>query len=93
MDPYQIILEPIVTEKAFTARGERKYVFKVHNSATKIDIRHAVNKIFKVKAQAVNTVRVRSKTRSVGYKIGQTPSYKKAYVTVADGQKIEELEV
>ena len=93
MDAYQIILAPVVTEKAFGAKDERKYVFRVHPKATKVDIRAAVSKMFKVKVQAVNTVKVRGKRRAVGYKVWRTPSYKKAYVTLAPDQKIEELEV
>lgn len=93
MDQYQIILEPIVTEKAFNARQEQKYVFKVHNKATKVDVRSAVEKLFKVKVKSVNTVKNKGKTRAVGYKLGRTASYKKAYVTLVTGQKIEELEV
>ena len=93
MDPYQIILEPVVTEKAFGASGEKKYVFKVHKDATKVDVRSAVAKIFKVKVIDVNTVNVKGKTRMLGNKVGRTSSYKKAYVTISKDQKIEELEV
>lgn len=93
MDPYQIILSPVMTEKAFGVRGEKKYVFKVHKKATKIDVKSAVAKLFKVKVVDVNTVNVKGKSRNLGYKVGRTPSYKKAYVTVAADQKIEELEV
>ncbi len=92
MDPYKAVIEPIVTEKAFTVRGERKYAFRVHPDATKVDIKSAISKLFKVKATDVNTVSVKGKKRIMGYKIGKTSSYKKAYVTVAPGQKIEELE-
>lgn len=93
MDPYKIVLEPVMTEKAFGARGEKRYVFKVHKDATKIDVKSAVSKLFKVKVLDVNTVNVKGKTRNLGYKVGRTNSYKKAYVTVAADQKIEELEV
>jgi len=93
MDPYQIIIEPIITEKALMSRGEKKYVFKVHQGATKVDIKSAIYKLFKVKPIAVNTVKVKGKSKRLGYKPGHTPSYKKAYVVLAEGQKIEELEV
>ena len=93
MDPYQVILAPVMTEKSMGKRGERKYVFKVNPRSTKVDIKNAVSKIFKVKALTVNTVKVKGKSRALGYKIGRTPSYKKAYVMIAEGQKIEELEV
>ena len=82
MDPYQIIIEPIITEKAL-----------MHQGATKVDIKSAIYKLFKVKPIAVNTVKVKGKSKRLGYKPGHTPSYKKAYVVLAEGQKIEELEV
>ncbi len=93
MDPYKAIIEPIVTEKAFGARGERRYVFRVHPDATKIDIKAAINVLFKVKPIDVNTICVKGKRRMMGYKVGKTRSYKKAYVTLSKDQKIEELEV
>lgn len=93
MDAYQVIFEPLVTEKALSGRGERKYAFFVHPDATKVDIKNAISKLFKVKAVAVNTVKNKGKTRAIGNRTGRTPSYKKAYVTIAENQKIEELEI
>jgi len=78
MDPAQTIIEPIITEKAILVKTEGRYVFRVHPKATKIDIKRAVEKLFKVSVKDVNTV---------------TTSYKKAYVTLKKDQKIEELEV
>jgi large subunit ribosomal protein L23 len=93
VDSAQIILEPIITEKAITAKKENRYLFRVHPKANKIEIKRAVEALFKVSVQAVNTVAVKGKSRMLGFKPGNMPSYKKAYVTVKAGQKIEELEV
>jgi len=92
MHPEQIILAPVVTEKAVGARTFSCYCFKVHNQANKIEVAQAVEKVFKVKVKAVNTLKVRSKKRITGRTIGRTPQWKKAYVTLMAGQKIEELE-
>ncbi|MBU0501788.1 MAG: 50S ribosomal protein L23 [bacterium] len=92
MQPDQIIVEPIITEKALARRALSGYVFKVHNKATKIDVALAIEKIFKVNVTSVNTCKVRSKRRVSGKSIGRTSSWKKAYVTLSKGQKIEELE-
>lgn len=93
MHPEQIILAPVVTEKAIGVRATSQYVFKVHSDANKKEIEGAIKKLFKVKVVSVNTCKVRAKTRVRGSIIGHTSKWKKAYVTLAAGQKIEELEV
>jgi large subunit ribosomal protein L23 len=93
MKPEQIIISPVMTEKALGGRAESRYVFKVHLDATKISIAAAIEKLFKVKVAAVNTSFVRSKQRTVGRSLGRTSRWKKAYVSLIPGQKIEELEV
>ncbi|OGC15123.1 50S ribosomal protein L23 [candidate division WOR-1 bacterium RIFOXYC2_FULL_37_10] len=93
MEPYQILLEPIITEKALGVRTENVYVFKVHPKATKVDIKSAIHKLFNIMPVSVNTVKMKGKRRVLGNKIGRTSSYKKAYVVVPSGKKIEELEV
>lgn len=93
MDPAQTIIEPIITEKAISVKTENRYVFRVHPMATKIDVKRAIEKLFKVSVKDVNTISSKGKTRMLGFKIGRTPSYKKAYVTLKKDQKIEELEV
>jgi large subunit ribosomal protein L23 len=93
MHPEQIIIEPVITEKAVGVRVLSRYVFKVHLDATKVGVAQAVTRLFKVKVLSVNTVRVRPKRRIMGRSIGSTSQWKKAYVTLAKGQKIEELEV
>ena len=92
MEAEQIIIEPLITEKSVNARAGSRYVFKIHPKATKIAVKLAVAKIFKVKVIDVNTCHVRAKLRTVGKNIGRTTGWKKAYVTLAAGQKISELE-
>lgn len=89
----QIIIEPIITEKAVGERALSRYVFKVNPLANKTSIAQAVEQLFKVKVSAVNTCKVRPKQRIMGRSIGRTSQWKKAYVTLEQGQKIEELEV
>lgn len=92
MEAEQIIIEPAVTEKAVSERVRSRYVFKVHLSATKVAVKQAVEKIFKVKVTDVNVCYVRGKQRTTGRFIGRTSRWKKAYVTLPEGQKIAELE-
>ncbi|MBU0671583.1 MAG: 50S ribosomal protein L23 [Candidatus Margulisbacteria bacterium] len=93
MQPEQIIIEPVITEKAVGERALSRYVFRVHPAATKPSIAQAVGKMFKVNVVAVNTSMVRAKRKVVGRSIGRTAHWKKAYVTLKQGEKIEELEV
>jgi len=92
-EPTQVILRPIITEKSMLIKAEGKYVFAVDPRATKVEIIQAVEKLFSVSVEAVNTVRVAGKKRSLRGRPGSTPSFKKAYVTLAQGSRIEELEV
>ncbi len=93
MYPEQIIIAPIITEKAMSGRTISRYVFKVHPKSTKVDVAQAVEKLFKVKVKDVNTCNVRAKSRMRGRYMGRTSSWKKAYVTLVSGAKIEELEI
>jgi large subunit ribosomal protein L23 len=88
----QIIIEPLLTEKSVAQRPGSRYVFRVHQAATKIAIGQAVAKLFKVKVKAVNLCHVRPKRRVLGRSIGRTARWKKAYVTLESGQRIQELE-
>ena len=88
----QIIIEPIVTEKSSVARMEDRYTFKVSESANKIEIATAIEKLFNVKVLKVNTVKIPAKARRTGRFVGKISSFKKAYVKLAPGQKIAELE-
>jgi len=93
VQPEQIIIKPVVTEKSMLARVKPCYVFRIHAKATKVDVAQAVERLFKVKVKSVNTSAVKAKRRVRGRSIGRTPGWKKAYVCLETGQKIEELEV
>lgn len=87
---YDIIKSLVRTEKS-TALYEpgAKYLFLVSNSANKIQIRRAVEEIYKVKVKDVNTYVTRGKMKRVRYQLGKVPDYKRAVVTLKKGQKIE----
>ena len=86
---YDIIVTLIRTEKGTWMEADRKYLFEVAKKATKIDIRHAIEEIYKVKVQDVNTVIMPGKEKRVRQALGKTPDWKKAIVTLQEGQKIE----
>ena len=87
-----IILRPVVTEKSVDLMQENKYVFKVRMDANKIDIKRAVEEIFKVKVVGVNTMRVKGKEKRMGRSVGRTIDWKKAIVELAAGDTIEVFE-
>ena len=85
-----IIKAPVITEKSSNiASDERKYVFKVDAKANKSQIKDAIEKIFKVKVESVNTVNVHPKKKRVCRYSGMTNKYKKAIVTLVNGNKID----
>ena len=92
-DPYSIIIRPLVTEKTIGAVAQSKYTFQVDLHCNKIEITEAVQKIFNVKVEKVNTLRVRGKTRRLGrFREGRKPNWKKAIVTLKAGDRIEIFE-
>lgn len=91
MDLGHVIVEQLVTEKSMADRAIGRYVFKVNLKAQKLVIKQAVEKFFKVRVKDVNVSYVRPKTRT-GRLVGRTSRWKKAYVTLQPGQKIQELE-
>ena len=88
-NPYDIIKTLLHSEKGARLETQRCYQFLVSPDATKIDIARAVSKIYKVKVEVVNTVNVRGKMKRVRTQIGKKPDWKKAYVRLAAGQKID----
>jgi len=93
MDRYRVVESPLITEKGtFVNERGNQVVFRVHRNANKIDIRRAVEELFKVKVEAVRTVNVLGKKRRVGRSLGKRPDWKKAYITLAEGQKIDFFE-
>ncbi len=91
-DPYVIIRNPHVTEKSIDGTGQGKYTFVVAPDANKIEIRQAIEAIFNVKVDKVNTLNVKGKMRRRGRSQGKTPDWKKAIVTLAPGSKIDLFE-
>jgi len=84
-----IIKALIRTEKATQYEPEGKYLFLVNNAANKVQIRQAVQQVYKVKVKHVNTFISCGKLKKVRYQLGRTPELKKAIVTLKEGQKIE----
>ena len=92
-DPREVVVRPVVTERT-TELGEElnQYTFIVTKEANKIEIRHAVEKLFGVKVAGVRTLNYRGKWRRVGRSLGRRPSYKKAIVKLAEGERIDVYE-
>jgi large subunit ribosomal protein L23 len=87
---YEVIRAPHVSEK--TARLQEvsnQYVFEIAKTATKADVKAAVEQIFSVKVEAVNVVNVKGKSKSFKNRQGRRADWRKAYVTLADGQSID----
>ena len=89
-NPHDIIIKPIVTEQSMAAMAENKYTFVVSKSANKTEIKKAVEKIFGVDVEKVNTLNYDGKVKRMGRSVGRTPSFKKAVVKLtADSKEIE----
>jgi large subunit ribosomal protein L23 len=91
MNLYEVIVKPIITEKAVGKKeAERTLCFQVHPEATKTEIRTAVEKLFKVKVEDVRTSVFEGKLRRRGRYAGYRPDWKKAYVQLKSGEKLPE---
>jgi large subunit ribosomal protein L23 len=88
-DPHDILRGMIRTEKGANLMSMNKYLFWVDTKANKIEIRYAVENIYKVKVDSVNTISMRGKIKKVRYATGKTPDWKKAIVTLKEGNKID----
>lgn len=84
---YTVLKGPHISEKA--AMGEDQVVFKVAGDASKLEVKNAVEKLFKVKVERVQTVNVKGKVKRNRYGFSTKPSWKKAYVRLAQGQEID----
>ena len=88
-----IVISPVITEKTMGTADQRKYTFKVAKDANKVEIAKAVETLFDVKVEKVNTANVRGQKRRLGRNEGYTASWKKATVTLTeDSKKIEFFE-
>ena len=93
MKTFDIIKKPLVTEKGTIAQqASNQYFFEVDPRATKFDVRTAVETIFKVRVENVRTMNVPGKFKRVGKNMGKTSAWKKAIVTLREGDRIEYLE-
>ena len=87
---YDIIIKPVLTEKSYSGIQDKKYTFVVAKNANKTEIKLAVEEVFGVQVEKVNTVNVRGKLKRMGKNQGYTPAYKKAVVQLKkDSKSIE----
>lgn len=92
-DPWRIIVRPLITEKGTLLKeGANQYLFEIARGANKIEVKQAVEALFKVKVLDVRTISVKGKRRRLGRFVGRTPDWKKAVVTLKEGQSIEFFE-
>jgi len=89
LNAYQVVLRPLVTEKAVGQEADNIYWFAVHMSANKTQIRQAVEEIYQVHVKQVHTLRQKGKLRRSRYKMYRTAEWKKAAVTIAQGERID----
>ncbi len=92
MQMHEIIRKPLITEKNAALQAEGKYAFEVDKRANKLQVKNAVEAGFKVSVTAVNVVSMRGKSKRMGRRMVQTPSWKKAVVTLKAGDKIDLFE-
>ncbi|HTN23811.1 MAG TPA: 50S ribosomal protein L23 [Solirubrobacteraceae bacterium] len=88
MDPSQVIIRPVVSEKSYVLAGTGKYTFRVHPDAHKTQIRQAIEALFDVSVLEVRTMSVKSKPKRRGAIQGRTRSWKKAMVQIGPGESI-----
>jgi len=92
-EPTRVILSHVVTEKAERLKAEQsRYTFKVAPTANKIEVRDAVERLFKVHVRDVRVMNYLGKMRRMGRFEGRRPDWKKAVVTLKQGERIESLE-
>jgi len=90
---FDIVASPLITEKGtMVNEAGNQVVFRVRRDANKEEIRRAVESLFKVRVEKVRTLNYLGKTRRVGRAVGRRPAWKKAYVTLAEGQRIDFFE-
>jgi large subunit ribosomal protein L23 len=86
---YDVILSPVITEKATMASEHNKVMFKVRRDATKPQIKEAIEKLFDVKVKTINTLIRRGKVKTFKNKVGQRSDVKRAIVTLEEGHRID----
>lgn len=89
---HDIIIRPLITEKSSRLMELNKYSFEVHVSANKIQVRKAIEEVFKVKVTCVHIMNIHPKPKRMGAFLGKTRSWKKAIVSLAPGERIDFFE-
>jgi large subunit ribosomal protein L23 len=89
LNPNQVLLAPVVTEKSYEQIDDRKYSFRVHPDAHKTQVRQAVEELFHVRVERVNIIKVQPKPKRRGLRRGVRPGWKKAIVQLREGDEIE----
>ncbi|MSQ23195.1 MAG: 50S ribosomal protein L23 [Chloroflexi bacterium] len=92
MNSYEVLRRPVITEKATMLGEGGQYVFEVARDANKIEVKRAVEEIFRVHVRAVNVIRVHGKVKRMGRSVGHTAVWKKAIVALKAGERIELFE-
>ena len=93
MEVHQVIKRALLTEKGTLARdASNQYNFEVDSKANKIEVKQAIEKIFKVKVLAVRVLGVHGKVKRAGKKVGKRKDWKKAMITLAPGERIEAIQ-
>ena len=92
MNPADVLIAPVVSEKSYSGLADRKYTFKVHQDAHKTQVRQAVEQLFGVKVDSVRMIKVPAKPKRRGVFKGVRPSWKKAIEQRHEGQTIEIFE-
>lgn len=88
-DPREVIIRPIISEHSYDMMEQNTYTFEVAKESNKVEIAQAIEAIFNVKVVKVNTLNVKPKPKRVRYQLGKTRSWKKAMVTLKEGDSIE----
>ena len=92
MNPADVLIAPVVSEKSYSGLADRKYTFKVHQDAHKTQVRQAVETLFGVKVASVHMIKVPAKPKRRGVYNGVRPGWKKAIVHLHEGHQIEIFE-
>ena len=92
MHPYEVLRRPLITEKNTSMQVNSKFVFEVDRNANKVQVKEAVEKAYEVKVISVNVINVEGKMRRMGRNQVKGPSWKKAIITLEQGQTIELFE-
>jgi len=90
-DPHDVILRPVLSERAYEGLADKRYTFEVDKNANKIEIKQALETIFPIKVESVNTERILGKIKRQGKTQGRTPEVKKAFVTLKKDSKTIEF--